>query len=71
MNPSDIRLFLRLFFTFKPYGLISQHGKIRQHFLVLTNVFAAFLLDEQNTSSFYLTLSNDRKKTNVLFSNFA
>ncbi len=26
---------------------ISQHGKTRQHFLMLTNVFDAFLLDEQ------------------------
>ncbi len=26
---------------------ISQHGKIRQPFLMLTNVFGAFLLDEQ------------------------
>ncbi len=33
---------------------ISQHGKIRQHFLMLTNVFGAFLLDEQTLSTLLL-----------------
>ncbi len=47
---------------------ISQHGKIRQHFLMLMNVFGAFLLDEQTLLLFYLTLSNylvTIEKTNV------